>query len=1029
MSVQSVKHARYWRNTLADADLSKGALTQKEADTFLLLPFDDLATGGVPRQLIEKLFAKASESVLTTEIALRPYVYHARREHGRVRDRTPDVIAPIITFATVDRDGLVHNLSDIRIARDILEPLDRGAYTIGTVDALDEYLTRRSSLQTESLHGASGHASKGDGQRPHPVGLNWDACVDECEALLEAVCPGWPGDDYELVDHVLIEKAEGQKGVSMHLLPLYDHIREVGRELPLFERYAGDSSPPTEPCLPESAYFASRLAHSGPSYGLAPAQRTALSHVLAAQHGEIVAVNGPPGTGKTSLLLSVVATLWADAALKGGEPPLIVAASTNNQAVTNILDSFGNDFGTGYGPFAGRWLPKVSSFGAIYPSAKKEKEFTKRYQTAAFFAEVETREFVAEAEAAYLAAAGSALPELAEVTVDATIAALHRRLTGNVARLKAIEEAWLARDAAYLELGDLLGQDRDIALGNLRSAHDEAVWRLKATAALGTSWVRHLAGESIFHLLFGWLPLVARQRRLRARLFLEETWPAELPRLEWNEVDEIEPAITRLCRDAEQVHAIARARLQCAEAAFGQAELCEERCQAAIAELDPERSAREMSLADCDELADRTIRFAIFLLTSHYWEGRWLLDMKAAGGAAQKVESLLDLELQWRARHKLTPCIVSTFYTLPRHLSFSRRSGGDWTNGYLYDRVDLLIVDEAGQGTPEVAGACFALARKALVIGDTLQIEPIWSAQRSTDIGNLVQAGLIPQDGDAAYKAFQATGKASASGSVMKIAQHASRYHQEPELARGLMLTEHRRCFDEIVGYCNSLCYHGKLEPLRGPKAEARPGKGQDGLPAMGYLHVDGICLSTSGGSRHNPTEAETIANWLAANRERLEHSYSLPLSQIVGIVTPFGAQVSAIEEACRASGVQPTGRDVARMTIGTVHALQGAQRPIILFSPVYSKHADGTFIDQSPSMLNVAVSRAMNSFLLFGDMDVMATAPSASPRGQLAALLRAGDDNVLSRWRRPGVGTLRSRARGSSSCRMRPSMMHFWLR
>lgn len=33
----------------------------------------------------------------------------------------------------------------------------------------------------------------------------------------------------------------------------------------------------------------------------------------------------------------------------------------------------------------------------------------------------------------------------------------------------------------------------------------------------------------------------------------------------------------------------------------------------------------------------------------------------------------------------------------------------------------------------------------------------------------------------------------------MKIAQFASRYQYDPELARGMYLYEHRRCFDNII--------------------------------------------------------------------------------------------------------------------------------------------------------------------------------------------------------------------------------------
>ena len=35
----------------------------------------------------------------------------------------------------------------------------------------------------------------------------------------------------------------------------------------------------------------------------------------------------------------------------------------------------------------------------------------------------------------------------------------------------------------------------------------------------------------------------------------------------------------------------------------------------------------ELSFSQADELADTQIRFPAFLLTTHYWEGRWLMDM------------------------------------------------------------------------------------------------------------------------------------------------------------------------------------------------------------------------------------------------------------------------------------------------------------------------------------------------------------------------------------------------------------------
>lgn len=116
------------------------------------------------------------------------------------------------------------------------------------------------------------------------------------------------------------------------------------------------------------------------------------------------------------------------------------------------------------------------------------------------------------------------------------------------------------------------------------------------------------------------------------------------------------------------------------------------------------------------------MRFRLFQLACHCWEWRWLLKME---------EDLHDIvrsrpktgrktfEPRWCRRMMLAPCAVSTFAGLLRKMSFDLKSGRDRKPGYLYDSVDLPIVDEAGQVPPEVATPSFALAKQALLIGDT----------------------------------------------------------------------------------------------------------------------------------------------------------------------------------------------------------------------------------------------------------------------------------------------------------------------
>ena len=203
-----------------------------------------------------------------------------------------------------------------------------------------------------------------------------------------------------------------------------------------------------------------------------------------------------------------------------------------------------------------------------------------------------------------------------------------------------------------------------------------------------------------------------------------------------------------------------------------------------------------------------------------------------------------------------------------------------------------------------------------------------------------------------------------------------------------MYLYEHRRCYDEIVGYCNALCYHNKLIPKRGQRGST------PGLPAMGYLHIDGKC-ERRGGSRANQIEAAIIAEWIVRNRYQLEAKYGKKIHEIIGVVTPFGGQVSAITAACVDRGIR-VGKEGGEMTVGTVHSLQGAERLLVIFSPTYSRGADGGFMDRSRSMLNVGVSRAKDNFLVFGDMSIFNPANTGSPRGLLASFLFAEETNAI---------------------------------
>ena len=978
---------RYWRACVADVALGKGRFGTGDLPprnrNLLELSTDELLRGRVEPRKLERLFGGQDEKVEHVQVCLWPLLVARRTSHGAGRgDGLPEHVAPIAAMALVSRKG--GGIQPLRtvIARDILEPLHEGAFSVGTVADLDTFLT------------GSPISSPGDDE-PHDGA--WQTYRDDCKRLLDAVAGGWPreGGEYEKTGKGLIEVAGDAAATTRQILALYDNILATGPKAPLLEAYAVMGKSPATPGLDRPHAFAGRLGHATDAFPLADKQRDVLAHLAVAEDGEILAVNGPPGTGKTTMLLSAIAGEWVRGARAGGDPPVVAAASTTNQAVTNVIDAFGKDFAQGEGEFAGRWLPGIGSFGLYLPSRSREAKALEKYQTETFFDGLETEDYLRDATAAYLAAAEIALPELKSPDVQGAVDALRGRIDMEAGKLEAFDAALGKLTAALATAERVLGSEPEAALAALETEKDRCTEDDAANRDLLNEWEAYLAQESIFLSLFGFLPPVARKRRLKAALFLKQVGYAKDAGTRFD-VGAVEPELRRRAAAGRERLRTANTELTRGKDAMDGLIRAWAEHTAAASDIGAGTAAPDDVVAQ-ERFADCGIRFRLFLLATHYWEGRWLLE---TGGLLPNIEKERrrkgekTVVRRWRRRMMLTPCMVSTFATLPGKMTISRFENEKFHDGYLFNFIDLLIVDEAGQVLPEVAGAAFALARKALVIGDTRQIEPIAVLPKSVDIGNLVESRVLSKDhAEEDLERIVEPGISSTGGSAMQVAQSACRYHPEPELDRGLWLFEHRRCYDEIVEYCNALCYRGKLEPRRGPAPGKTP-EGPGAVPGpLAHLHVDGIC-TPSGGSRRNTVEGRTIAAWLAAERATLEAAYGKPLEEIVGVVTPFGAQVREIGTACRDMKIS-TG-DGGGMTVGTVHALQGADRDVVIFSPAYSKHADGGFIDMSPSMLNVAVSRAKDAFLVFGDMDMFSTARHGSPRRLLGDFLFARPENAL---------------------------------
>ncbi|NNM60092.1 MAG: hypothetical protein HKM04_09810, partial [Legionellales bacterium] len=379
---------------------------------------------------------------------------------------------------------------------------------------------------------------------------------------------------------------------------------------------------------------------------------------------------------------------------------------------------------------------------------------------------------------------------------------------------------------------------------------------------------------------------------------------------------------------------------------------------------------------------DTSLRYELFVLATHYWEASWLENNETIKNFSYEQE---DRKKFWQIRAMLTPCFVTTLHSGVSFFQCKVLSEFETP----IDFIDLLIIDEAGQVMPAVAGALVSATKKLLLVGDALQIQPVFTLPSSIDFANakkftlctdrvgydfLKIAGILSSGDNATGQAY---------GNLIYLGQCKAKFKLTNHAHPGLLLREHRRCAAEIISYCNKLCYNDQLIPLTK--------KTLCEYPRMAYAHVKGE-IKTQNGSRYNPLEAESIARWIAKNKEKLlKNSNKETLDDCIGVVTPFSAQARAIQLALNKYNLHIN-------KVGTVHSLQGAEKDFIIFSSVYTSNDNvGTyFFDRAPNMLNVAVSRAKMSFLVFGDMDIFDKYRNSSPSSLLATYLFDKEENEL---------------------------------
>ncbi|WP_240324670.1 AAA domain-containing protein [Trinickia diaoshuihuensis] len=246
--------------------------------------------------------------------------------------------------------------------------------------------------------------------------------------------------------------------------------------------------------------------------------------------------------------------------------------------------------------------------------------------------------------------------------------------------------------------------------------------------------------------------------------------------------------------------------------------------------------------------------------------------------------------------------------------------------------LDYIIVDEASQQDIVPGVLALGCARNLIIVGDRKQLPHIPA-----------KLGIEPPG------EFYDCDKYSLLDSCVSLFDGA---------VPMTLLKEHYRCHPKIIQFCNQQFYGNELIPMTRDAGE----------PALKLL------VTAKGNHARGNTNLRELDSLLATLDRSGETVWDGENSR--GFIAPYNAQVALSREHLPDDFVNHT-----------VHKFQGRECDEIVFSTVLDKKRASQvrldFVDD-PHLVNVAVSRAKNTFTLVTGEDVF-----ARNHGHIAALVR----------------------------------------
>lgn len=293
------------------------------------------------------------------------------------------------------------------------------------------------------------------------------------------------------------------------------------------------------------------------------------------------------------------------------------------------------------------------------------------------------------------------------------------------------------------------------------------------------------------------------------------------------------------------------------------------------------------------------------------------------------------------------PVLSSTFASIERFLEFVDSK-----------QLGMLIIDEAGQANPYSALGAIYRTKKVVVVGDPLQVEPVITIPRILVDIFAKQLGVDEKYNDI-------------NNSVQVLADKINKFNGDlgneelgPRIV-GCPLVVHRRCIDPMFSISNMISYNGRM-------FNKTANKNQDFLLNKScWIDVDG----EEEGNKNHFVEKQANIVYKLLNKAYNDDNNIFSKYNRIFIISPFKSVSNGMKEYIKRKFNNIEDKILKNWVnncIGTVHTFQGKDAEEVLFVLGCSSKSEGAmnWVVSKANIINVACTRAKYRIAFIGKFD-----------------------------------------------------------